>query len=119
MNWDKGRYTATTAIDPTGRYFYYMPGGMKGQTANEYGPLVQYDVKTGKKKVLAWLVDYYYEKYGYWVGGTYGTEISKDGAYLVIVMNGAFVTRDDADGSPYGNPSLFVVHIPPEERPLD
>lgn len=119
VNWDKGRYTATTAIDPTGRYFYYMPGGIKGQTDNEFGPIVQFDVKTGKKKVIAWLDDYYYDKYGYWIGGTYGMEISKDGTYLVIVMNGAFVTRDDANGSPYGNPSLFVVHIPQEERPLD
>ncbi len=118
VNWDKGRYTATTAIDASGRYFYYMPGGMKMQTANEYGPLVQYDVKTGKKKVLAWLVDYYYDTYGYWIGGTYGMEISKDGSYLVIVMNGAFVTRDDANGSPYGNPALFVVNIPQEERPI-
>ena len=54
--------------------------------------------------------------YGYWVGGTYGMEISDDGSYLVICMNGGFVTRDDENGSPYGNPSLFVVHIPEEER---
>ena len=118
VNWDKGRYTSTTALDPSGRYIYYMPGGMKSQNANEYGPLVQFDVKTGKKKVLAWLADYYWEKYGYWVGGTYGMEISNDGSFLVIVMNGAFVKRDDENGSPYGNPSLFVVHIPEEERPL-
>ena len=86
------------------------------QNANEYGPIVQYDVATGSKKVIAWLADYYYEKYGYWVGGTYGMEISNDGSFLVICMNGAFVTRDDENGSPYGNPSLFVVHIPEEER---
>jgi len=119
VNWDRGRYTSTTAIDHTGRYIYYMPGGMKMQNANEYGPLVQYDVKTGKKKVLAWLVDYYYKKYGYWIGGTYGMEISIDGSFLVIVMNGAFVTRDDEKGAPYGNPSLFVVSIPEEERSLE
>ena len=117
VNWDKGRYTSTVALDPNGRYFYYMPGGMKMQNANEYGPLVQYDVKTGKKKVLAWLADYYWEKYGYWIGGTYGMEIPADGSFLIIVMNGAFVTRDDDNGSPYGNPSLFVVTIPDAERP--
>lgn len=116
VNWDKGRYTSTTALDPSGRYIYYMPGGMKMQNANEYGPIVQYDVKTGSKKVIAWLADYYWEKYGYWIGGTYGMEISNDGSCLVICMNGAFVTRDDENGSPYGNPSLFVVHIPEEER---
>ena len=119
VNWDKGRYTSTIAIDSTGRYFYYMPGGMKKQNANEYSPLVQYDVKTGKKKVIAWLGDYYFDKYGYWVGGTYGMEISKDNSFLVIAMNGAFVQRDNENGSPYGNPALFVVEIPKEERPLE
>ena len=118
-NWDKGRYTSTIALDPSGRYFYYMPGGLKMQNDNENSNIIQYDVKTGKKKIIAWLDDYYYEKYGYWVGGTYGMEISKDGSFLVIVMNGAFVTRDDEKGSPYGNPSLFVVSIPKEERPAD
>ncbi len=117
VNWDKGRYTSTIALDSNGRYFYYMPGGMKKQNANEYGPIVQYDVKTGKKKVIAWLTDYYWEKYGYWIGGTYGMNISADNSSLVIVMNGAFVTRDDKNGAPYGNPSLFVVTIPEEERP--
>jgi hypothetical protein len=116
VNWDRGRYTSTMAIDPTGRYIYYMPGGMKMQNANEYGPLVQFDVKTGGKKVLAWLVDYYYKQYGYWIGGTYGMEIAHDGSFLVICMNGAFVTRDDDHGDPYGQPSLFVVTIPEEER---
>jgi hypothetical protein len=119
VNWDKGRYTSTTALDPTGRYFYYLPGGTKMQNDNEYGPVVQFDVKTGKKKVMAWLDDYYYEKYGYWLGGTYGMEISKDGSFLVIVMNGAFVNRENEKWSPYGDPSLFVVRIPPEERPVE
>lgn len=118
VNWDKGRYTSTMAIDPTGRYIYYMPGGKKMQNANEFGPLVQYDVTTGRRKVLAWLVDYYYEKYGYWIGGTYGMEISADGTFLVIAMNGTFATRDDENGVTYGNPSLFVVKIPEGERPL-
>jgi hypothetical protein len=116
-NWDKGRYTSTIALDPSGRRFYYMPGGLQGQNDSENSSIIQYDVKTGTKKVIAWLDDYYYDTYGYWVGGTYGMEISADGSFLVIAMNGAFVTRDDEEGSPYGNPSLFVVSIPKEERP--
>ncbi len=115
-NWGRGRYASTIALDPSGRYLYYMPGGKKMQNANEYGPLVQYDVETGRKKVLAWLVDYYYEKYGYWAGGTYGMEISEDGSFLVIVMNGAFRLRDDLRDYPYEYPALFVVRIPEEER---
>lgn len=116
VNWDRGRYTSTIAMDPTGRYLYYMPGDTRMYNADTYGPIVLYDVKTGQKKVLAWLVDYYYEKYGYWVGGTYGMEISADGSFLVIVMNGAFRFRDDAHDNPYEFPSLFVVEIPESER---
>ncbi|MHB9028255.1 MAG: hypothetical protein ACYC9O_05765, partial [Candidatus Latescibacterota bacterium] len=117
VNWDRGRYTSSMAMNPSGRYLYYMPGGTKMQNANEYGPLVQFDIKTGKKKVLAWLVDYYYEKYGYWVGGTYGLEISADGSFLVILMNGAFRLRDDLHDYAYEYPALFVVNIPAAERP--
>jgi len=57
------------------------------------------------------------KKYGYWIGGTYGMEISNDGSF--IVMNGAFKFREGEGDYPYGNPSLFVVHIPESERPLD
>ena len=44
-------------------------------------------------------------------------EISNDGSFLVIVMNGAFRIRDDVHDNPYEYPSLFVVHIPESERP--
>ena len=40
------------------------------------------------------------------------------GSYLVIVMNGAFKLRSDSD-YPFGWPSLFIIHIPEEERSLD
>jgi len=108
LNWDKGRDVLQMALDPSGRYLYYYVVGYPT-------PLVQYDIKTGKKKALCWLQDYYFEKYGYWVGGTYGMEISKDGSFIVICMNGAFQGRN----SGFGHPSLFVIEIPEEERRLD
>lgn len=116
VNWNKGCYTTTMAIDPSGRFIYYMPGddGI-GNVANAYGPVVQYDVTTGKKKVLAWLVDYYHEKYGYQVGGTYGMTMSGDGSFLFITMNGAFGPRVKA---PTGNPSIFIITIPESERSM-
>ena len=116
VNWDRGRYTSSIAMDPAGRYLYYMPGDLRLYNADTYGPIVQYDVKTGKKKVIAWLVDYYYEKYGYWVGGTYGLETSRDGSSLIIIMNGAFRMRNDLQDNPYEYPSVFIVEIPREER---
>ena len=102
--WDDGRDVLQMAIDPTGRYIYYYP--------KESSPIIQYDVKTGEKKALCWLQDYYFEKYGYYMDSSYGMEISDDGSFLVIAMNGAFQGR----GEVYGHPSILVVEIPEEER---
>ena len=109
VTWDQGRDTLQMAIGPNGRYIYYQPKGYPS-------PVVQYDVKTGKKKALCFLQDYIFEKYGYWLGSqVYGMNISKDGDFLVICMNGTFAGR----GSAFGHPALAVVSIPDEERPVD
>lgn len=104
--WGDGCDTLQMVVDPTGRYVYYLP--------KENSPVIQYDVQTGKKKALCWLQDYYHEKYGYWMDHCYGLEISKDGSFLVFIMNGDFEERGM---KAFGHPSLFVVQIPPEERP--
>lgn len=105
--WDKGRDTLQLAMGPHGRYIYYYP--------KENSPIVQYDVKTGKRKILCWLQDYYFQKYGYFMGQVYGMNISKDGSFLVIVVNGSFQGKEHA----FGHPGLLIVEIPEEERPLE
>ncbi len=109
LNWDKGCDVLQFALDKSGRYIYYFPVSYDKEVSP---PLVQFDVKTGKKKVLCWLEEYYFEKYGYWVGGTYGIELTEDDSTLIICMNGSFQGRDKH----FGKPSLFVVGIPEEER---
>ncbi|MDP2984631.1 MAG: hypothetical protein Q8O92_15030 [Candidatus Latescibacter sp.] len=105
--WDKGRVTLQMAMDQTGRYIYYYPKGD--------APIVQLDVKTGKRKALCWLQDYFFDKYGYFMDQVYGMNISKDGSFLVCAMNGEFSGKGDA----FGHPALLVVEIPKEERPID
>lgn len=105
--WDQGRDTLQIAMDPTGRYLYYFPKGD--------APIVQFDVKTGRKKALCWLQDFYFEKYGYWMGEVYGLEISSDGSFLVVCVNGEFTTR--RGGASFGHPALVVIDIPKSERP--
>ncbi len=101
-------------MDHNDRYIYYFPVGHPKD--REDAPIIQYDVKTGKRKVICWLRDYYFDKYGYWVNGTYGLAITKDGSTIVACMNGSF---QGYEVSGYGHPSLFVINIPEEERPDD
>ena len=113
VNWDEGRDVIQFAMDSTGRYLYYLPVGMDG---HDQTPIVQFDIKTKKRKAISWLHDFYFEKYGYWVTNTYATGITSDDSTLVICMNGEFQGKE---GSRYGHPSLFIIEIPPGERPVD
>ena len=107
-NWDKGQDVLQMAVSPGGKYVYY-------HSRSYPVPLVQYNVKTGKKKALCWLQDYYFEKYGYFFTSIYGLEISQNGSFIVMCVNGTF----EGEGKTYGHPSLIVVEIPEEERQED
>ena len=108
-NWDQGRDVLQLALCPERRYIYYQPKGRNS-------PLVQFDVKTQQKKAIGFLQDYYFDTYGYSMGSqVYGVEVSTDGSFVVIADNGTFEGRN----SSFGHPSVIVVSIPEEERPLD
>jgi hypothetical protein len=114
INWGaEGKYTANLAVSPKGRYLYYLPGAHSRMY--EYGtPLVQYDTMLKKKKVIAFLNDYFLDKYGYSPYGAYGIEIDAAGESVFFYTNGLFSTREM--GSGYGRPAIFHVHIPASER---
>jgi hypothetical protein len=115
VNWGAaGKYTTNIAMSPKGRYLYYLPGADK--RAFTYGtPVVQYDTAQGRKKVIAFLHDYYLEKYGYAATGTYGLELDAEGATLFFFMDGRFGSAS-ADPGEARKPSLFLVEIPASER---
>ena len=50
-------------------------------------------------------------------------EISKDGSFIAVCMNGEFqkIKKDNDSfiNVAYGHPSLFVIAIPEVERPFD
>lgn len=114
IGWGRsGVYTPNMELSPRGRYVYYVPGA--GSGGHPYGtPLVQYDTIRSRKKVIAFLYDYYLEKYGYGAAGTYGVELDPKGESLFLYTNGLFTTREKGTG--YGRPALFHVHIPASER---
>jgi len=112
------RYTTSMASSPGGRYLYYLPGA-HGDSFFEGSPLVQYDTRLNRFKVLAFLGPSLLSKYGYLVGGTYSVVADPRGGTLYILMNGAVRDPNDAGPLPkeaFGAPVLLVVSIPEEDR---
>jgi hypothetical protein len=105
-------YIASIEADPTGRYLYYVSGAHGGAAADG-SPVVQFDLKTGRRKVLAFLHQVFWEKYGYALDGSFGSALDAKGERLFVSWDGW------RKGQPRGweSCSLTVVHIPQSERP--
>lgn len=117
-NWcGQQRYTGSMARSPGGRYLYYAPGA-HGHGYSDGSPLIQYDTRTGTRKVLAFFFPHYFEKYGYTAGGTFSIRLDENGERLFMVWNGAFVEHNGErlSGDVFGNCSVMCVAIPETER---
>ena len=102
-------YITSLDVDPTGRYIYYIPGA-HGGADKDGSPVVQYDLKTKTRKVIAFLNPYYKETYGASPMGTYSVALSDKGDTL-------FVTWNTNRGSKnWDCCALTVIHIPESER---
>lgn len=108
-------YITTLDADPTGRFLYYVPGA-HGGSQRDGAPVVQFDVETRKKKVIAFLHPFYQKKYGYTPLGTFGSAVSEDGARLYITWNGNRGGPDRRDRLRFDTCALTVIHIPASER---
>jgi len=105
-------YTTSMRLDPTDRYLYYIPSAHGG--SREHGTaVIQLDVKTGRRKVLAFLNDYIRKQSSYNLGGTFGIALSKDGDTLFVCFNGGLLSQKKND---FGLCSAMVLHIPQGER---
>ena len=108
-------YITSLDIDPTGRYLYYVPGA-HGGAQNEGSPVVQFDVETGRKKVIAFLHPFYKQKYGYTPLGTFGSAVDPAGDKLYVTWNGNRGGQDKRGRTPFDTCALTVIHIPESER---
>jgi hypothetical protein len=72
---------------------------------------VQYDTKTNKRKVLAFLDPFYRDKYRAIVAGTYSMAVDPAGDKLYVTWN---VSRGSRA---WDCCALTVIHIPESERP--
>lgn len=112
----RGAYVTSLDADPSGRYLYYTTHA-HGGLARMGSPIMQYDTKTNKKKVIAFVNNFYAKKCGYAADGSFGSDVSRDGSTLYITMNG--LRAGEGSGSRYWWAcALFVIHIPVSERPI-
>jgi hypothetical protein len=111
----KQTYVTSLDVDPTGRYLYYIPGA-HGGSEGDGTAIVQFDVKTGRKKVLAFLYPFYKEKYGYTPLGTFASAVSEDGSKLYVTWNGNRGGKDNRGRYRFDTCAMTVIHIPESER---
>lgn len=102
-------YITTLDADPTGRFLYYIPGA-HGGAARDGTPVIQFDVKTRQKKVIAFLASFYKQKYGCTPVGTYSVAIDGKGDTLYVTWN---VNRA---GKAWDCAAVTAIHIPEAER---
>ena len=106
-------YVTAMHVDPSGRYLYYIPGA-HGGSSKDGTPVVQYDLKFKKRKVLAFLYAYYLKKLKYNLEGTFCSVLGPKGEKLYVSWDGwrEGHSRRSAESS-----ALTVIHIPASERP--
>lgn len=105
-------YVTSMDLDPvTQRYIYYVPGA-HGGGVKDGTPVVQYDIKTNKRKIVAFLSRFYQEKYGYSPDGTFSTAVSPDGSIVYVTWNGSRAK----DAKDWDTVAMTAIHIPKSER---
>ncbi|MEO8206524.1 MAG: hypothetical protein ABI615_10110 [Chthoniobacterales bacterium] len=116
-NFGEGEYTPVTILSPDEKFLYYVPGG-HGPGMDVETPLVQYNIATGERKVLAFLRPAIAKATGYAPSGTFGAKISADGSTVYINFNGDLAEEaNPPKHSPgFGLTGLGAVHIPASER---
>lgn len=114
VNWGKGYYCTSLALSPGHRYLYYTVD-VHGGALDLGAPIIQYDLRTGARKVLAFLHPYYHRRYRYNMGGPFGAALSIDGAVLYMNWNGRF-HQEAGSAHSFGDVCLLAVHIPEAER---
>ncbi|HUE71904.1 MAG TPA: hypothetical protein VMP01_13545 [Pirellulaceae bacterium] len=116
--WLAGEYTTVTILSPDERFLYYLPGA-HGRAWQSGTPVIQYDIASGRRKVLAFLAPALENEFAYVPGGTYGAKLSADGGTLYVNFNGhAADSIRPAAMKPngFGLTAFAAIHIPAVER---
>ena len=117
-SWLTGEYTADCELSPDERFVYYLPGA-HGKAWQSGTPIIQYEIATNRRKVLAFLAPAFDNAHTYVPAGTYGIELSTEGDTLYVNFNGhpgdsLRPTKMKPIG--FGLTSFAAIHIPKSER---
>lgn len=116
--WLKGDYVTVTELSPDERFVYYLPGA-HGQAFRQGTPVLQYEIATGRRKVLAFLAKAIERETGYVPAGTYGMKVSADGGTLYVNFNGHAADRirpSHQKPNGFGLCAFAAIQIPASER---
>ena len=117
-NWLAGSYTAVCAMSPDEKFVYFLPGS-HGGAFKDGTPVVQYDIKSGQRKVLAFLAAACEKELDYVPAGTYGMKMSADGSKIYVNFNGHPTEKNrPAKMKPtgFGLTAFAEIEIPASER---
>ena len=117
-NWLSGQYTTVIVLSPDERFLYYLPGA-HGRAWQHGTPVVQFEIATNRRKVIAFLAEEIRDVYEYVPAGTYGIKMSADGGTLYVNFNGHAADRiRPVSMRPigFGLCSFAAIHIPESER---
>ena len=113
----EGEYITVCDLSSDEKYLYYLPGA-HGTAGFSGTPVIQYNIRKGTQKVLAFLSQPMTEAWLYEPGGTYGMKLSKDGSKLYVGLNGSppEPLRPEELHQGFGLTSFAIIEIPAEER---
>jgi hypothetical protein len=110
-------YIASIDLDPRTERFLYFVAGAHGGSYREGAPLVQYDLVTRQRKVVAFLHPQCEKRFGFTPMGTYATAVSAEGDKVFVTWHG---NRGGPSGGrdklSFNTCALTVVHVPAPER---
>jgi hypothetical protein len=100
-------YTASLALDPTGRHLYYVPGAHGGTDADS-SVVVEVDTATHTQRDVVNLGDLLDAKLQLQIGGSYDIAIDPTGRTLYVGLNAG----EPGGKNTFGTVVLAVVHLP-------
>ena len=116
--WLAGEYTAVCELSPDERFLYYLPGS-HGRAWQSGTPVIQFDLTTGRRKVLAFLAPAIESRTDYVPAGTYGMKVSADGSTIFVNFNGHpadAIRPAKMKANGFGLTAFAAIHIPASER---